>query len=151
MKKYLFIIIATYLSSCKEKEIIHQENREIKIVDSTKTVHKTPNEEEVNDLALQIGKLYNPEKMSIKGHRVGTHNEKENYQVILTNSDLLDSDIANLEKHVKKIATNYYKFLNQNIKPFNFKKLIIKIEHRNAKTDSFEYSEENINQLLNLK
>ena len=74
-----------------------------------------------------------------------------NAQSISNNKKTTAELIVMAEKHAKKIATIYYKFLSQNIKPFNFKKVIIKIEHRNTKTSNFEYSEENINQLLDLK
>ena len=141
MKKYLFILILASFYSCKNNNAVTHEKKE----------NIAPNQENVNDVANEIGALYKPEEMVIKGNRVGTNNEKEDYQVKITNSDLLDNDIVNVEKHAKKIVTIYYKFLTQNIKPFNFKKVIIKIEHRNTKTSNFEYSEENINQLLDLK
>jgi succinyl-CoA synthetase beta subunit len=136
------MLVSTY--SCKDDNVVNQEKKERK-------ENKSANQEKVDYVAQEIGYLYNPEKMTIKENKVGINNEKENYQITLTNSDLLDNDIENVEKHAKKIATVYYKFLFQNIKPFNLKKIIIKIEHRNTKINSFEYSEENINQLLDLK
>ncbi|WP_396161324.1 hypothetical protein [Flavobacterium sp.] len=151
MKKYLFILILASFYSCKNDSAVTHEKKENKVVKEKAKENIAPNQENVNDVANEIGGLYKPEEMVIKGNRVGTNNEKEDYQVKITNSDLLDNDIVNVEKHAKKIATIYYKFLSQNIKLFNFKKVIIKIEHRNTKTSNFEYSEENINQLLDLK
>jgi hypothetical protein len=144
MKKYLLIIILISSYSCKDENFDVQEKNEGKEI-------KSVNKDRVNDLAYKIGDLYKPEGMSIKGNRVGTNNELENYQITLTNSDLLDSDIENVEKHAQKLAIIYYKFLFEKVKLFNFEKIIIKIEHRNTKTNSFEYSEENINQLLDSK
>jgi len=73
--------------------------------------------------------------------------EKEDYQIMLSNSDLLDTDFKNTEKHAQKIASLYYKFLVRNINPFNVKNIIVRIEHRSLKIQNFEYSEENIKQL----
>ncbi len=141
MKKYLFIIILASFFSCKNDNTVVQDKKE----------NIEANQKNVNTVAHEIGGLYNPEKMEIKENRVGKNDEKEDYQVKITNSDTIDNDIMNVEKHAQKIASIYYKFLSQNIKPFNFKKVIIKIEHRDRKVSNFEYSEENINQLLDLK
>ena len=151
MKKYLFIIILASFYSCKNNNAVDREKKANKVVNEKAKENIAANQENVNDVVNEIGSLYNPEKMEIKENRVGTNNEREDYQVKITNSELLDNDIVNVEKHAKKIATIYYKFLSQNIKPFNFKKVIIKIEHRNTKISNFEYSEKNINQLLDLK
>jgi hypothetical protein len=142
MKKYLFIIILIYTFSCKENDVVPQKEETHKI-----TEQKTNSQEKVNDLAQKIGELYNPERMTIKGIRV-EKNEDENYKITLTNSDLIDSDIKNVEKHAQKIAIDYYRYLKQNIEPLNLKMLIIKIEHRNTKIDSFSYSNENIIELI---
>jgi hypothetical protein len=142
MKKYLFIIILIYTFSCKENDVVPQKEETHKI-----TEQKTNSQEKANDLAQKIGELYNPERMTIKGNRV-EKNEDENYKITLTNSDLIDSDIKNVEKHAQKIAIDYYRYLKQNIEPLNLKMLIIKIEHRNTKIDSFSYSNENIIELI---
>jgi hypothetical protein len=149
MKEYLSIIILILVFSCKKDNTIGQEQEinESKIVNKEKAQNKAPNQEEVDDVVQEIAKLYNPKEIEIKGNRVGIHNERENYQVTLKNSNLLDSDILNIEKHAKKIALIYYDFLTQNVNPFNFKKIIIKIEHNNKKINSFEYTEKDIKNL----
>lgn len=151
MKKYLILIILVCVYSCKEDNSIINEKKRAKIGNEVNKENKGPNQDKVNNIAQKFGDLYNPQKMEIKGNRVGSNNEKENYKVTLTNSDLLDSDIANIEKHAKKIAIIYYSYLSKNVKPFNFKKIIIKIEHKNNKVNDFEYSEKDINSLLDLK
>ncbi len=143
MKNYLFLIILILTYSCKEKNVDNKE----------KKVNKLANEKKIDteEKIQLIGKLYQPEKMVFKGNRIGTNVEKEDYQITLTNSDLLDSDLKNKKKYADKIATIYCSYLGKTVKPFNFKKIIVKIEHRNGKTNSFEYSVEEFTKLLNLR
>ena len=103
MKKYLFILILASFYSCKNDNAVTHEKKENKVVKEKAKENIAPNQENVNDVANEIGGLYNPEEMVIKGNRVGTNNEKEDYQVKITNSDLLDNDIVNVEKHAKKV------------------------------------------------
>jgi len=140
MKKYLFLIILFLIYSCKHDKIILPEKKVIK-----------EQKNESHDEVMKIAGLYRPEKMVAKGKRKGTYTEKENYQITITNSNLLDNDIENIESHAQKIAIIYHKSLMKTIPRFNFKKIIVKIKHKNAKSETFEYSEENISQLLNLK
>ncbi len=134
MKNYLFLIILILTYSCKEKNVDNKE----------KKVNKLANEKKIDteEKIQLIGKLYQPEKMVFKGNRIGTNVEKEDYQITLTNSK---------KKYADKIATIYCSYLGKTVKPFNFKKIIVKIEHRNGKTNSFEYSVEEFTKLLNLR
>jgi hypothetical protein len=94
MKKYLFILIIISIFSCKENNVNAQEKNSTEI--ETK--------EKMQDEIQEIGNFYRPKKMVIKQNKIRTDNKKEDYQITLTNSDLLDSVSENTEIHVKKIA-----------------------------------------------
>lgn len=117
--------------SCKESS----KNAQEKKIDEKKIKEK--NEDEIQ----KIGNLYQPEKMEVKLNKISTDNKKEDYQITLTNSDLLDSISENTEEHAKKIVNLYYKNLTKNIVPFNYNKITVNIEHRNGEKVSFKYSE----------
>ena len=138
MKNYLLILMLISISSCKENEVIAQE----------KKPEKAELSEEMNYEIQEIGNLYKPEKMIIKQNKIRTDNEKENYQITLTNSDLLDSDTENLKKHAEKIANFYFKNLSRNIVPLNCRNIIVEIEHRNGKKDNFKYSEKEMKKII---
>ncbi len=134
MRNYLFaVIILLTFSSCKEEKAFSKPNK----TDKEKNIPKN----NPNTVAQKIHGLYNPGAMTIKGNRVGNNAEKEIYQIILTDSELLDADQKNIEKHAEKIATIYYEHLSKTLKPFNFEKIIVIINHRDKKIDKFEYSE----------
>lgn len=117
--------------SCRENTINAQEKKS----ENIETIVK------MDDEIREIGNLYQPERMIAKQGKVRTDNKKEDYQITLTNSDLLDRISENKDEHVKKIATLYYKNLTKNIVPFNYNKITVNIEHRNGKKNSFKYSE----------
>ena len=127
MKSYIYIILLISLISCKENKANGQEKENYKI--------------DLNEGIQEIGNLYQPEKMSIKQNKIRTDNKKENYQITLTNSDLLDSITENTEKHAKNIVNLYFKNLVRNIVPLNFNKITVNIEHRNGKKESFKFTE----------
>jgi len=134
MKKHLFISLLISIISCKENISNAQEQKLEKIVAK----------EIVNDEIHEIGNLYLPEKMNVQQGKISTDNKKEDYQITLTNSDLLDKDTENLQKHAEKIAHLYHKNLVRNISPLNYTTIIVVIEHRNGHKDSFEFSEKDI-------
>ena len=129
------IIISTF--SCKDNVITAQEQK------SEKQEVKVKMDDEIQ----QIGNIYQPEKMVIKQNKIRTDNKKENYQITLTNSNLLDSDKENVENHAEKIVKMYYRNLSRNIVDLNSDKIIVEIEHRNGKKESFKYSEIEIQKL----
>jgi hypothetical protein len=131
MKKYLYILILTSVISCKENTIKAQEKKS----ENIDTIQKK------DDEIREIGNLYQPERMIAKQAKVRTDSKKENYQITIFNSDLLDNKTEDIENHAKKIANLFYKNLLRNIIPFNFNKIIVKIEHRNGKIKSFKYTE----------
>ena len=131
MKKILITLFLISIFSCNENKVIAQENK----------IDELNIDENLIEGIQEIENLYQPEKMSIKQNKFRTDNKKENYEIILTNSDYLDSISQNLELDAKKIANLYFKNLVRNIVPLNFKKITVKIEHRNGKKDSFKYSE----------
>lgn len=139
MKYYIIILSLILAYSCQERSNMDSEQR----------IKDLPNEEKIklNTQVQEIGNLYMPEKMIFKEANVKKKSEKEDYQITLTNSDLLDTDLKNIEGHSQKIALFYYKFLVSNIIPLNLKKIIVRIEHKNLKVDQFEYLDENINKL----
>jgi len=137
MKNYLFILILISFFSCKENIANAQEKK------SEETVVT----EKMDDEIQQIGNLYQPEKMVVKQNKIRTDNKKENYQITLTNSDLLDKDLGNVQKHAEKIVQIYYKNLVRNIVPLNCAKILVVIQHRNGKKDSFKFTEKNIHEL----
>ncbi len=135
MKYYLLIIITSFCS-CMKNEVVAQEVITNNVID----------EQKLDDKIQEIGSLYKPEKMVLKENSVESNHEKEDYQITLTNSDLLDnSSTVELEKHALNIANSYYKYLKARINPLNVKKVIVKIEHRNKQADRLEYLEENFN------
>ena len=131
MKKILITLFLISIFSCNENKVIAQENK----------IDELNIDENLIEGIQEIENLYQPEKMSIKQNKFRTDNKKENYEIILTNSDYLDSISQNLELDAKKIANLYFKNLVRNIVPLNFKKITVKIEHRNGKKDIFKYSE----------
>ena len=131
MKNYLYILMLISIVSCKENNINAQEKKTKKI----ETIKK------MDDEIQQIGNLYQPEKIITKQGKVRTDNKKEDYQITLTNSDLLDSVSENTKEHIEKIAILYYKNLTNNIDSFNYNKITVNIEHRNGKKESFTFSE----------
>jgi len=136
MRYYLFTLCLIITYSCTDKN------------------HPTPDKKisnnhagekaELNQPIQEIGSFYQPEEMTIKEKQTGKSGNKEDYQITLKNSDLLDSDLENLNEHAKKIASLYYKSLTSTIHPLNLKKVVVTIKHRNLKIDNFEYLEENI-------
>ena len=131
------------LVSCKENQ--NDSKRKIDYVD----VDDNGNAKKAQTISVEIkeiGDLYQPEIM--KQEEIKKNNGKNNYQYTLTNSDLLDTDIENLKTHSRKIASNYYKFLIRINVPFNYDKIIVKIIHRNGKTDIFKYSEKEIQEII---
>ena len=137
MRKFLYILIIISTFSCKDNVITAQaqksEKQEVKV--------------KMDDEIQQIGNIYQPEKMVIKQNKIRTDNEKENYQITLTNSNLLDSDKENVENHAEQIVKMYYRNLSRNIVDLNSDKIIVEIEHRNGKKESFKYSEIEIQKL----
>ena len=125
MKDYLFILILISFFSCKENIVNAQE----------KKLEKIEIKQKMEDEIQEIGNLYQPEKMVVKQNKIRPDNKKEDYQITLTNSDILDKDLENIETHVAKIVSIYYKNLVRNIIPFNYNKIIVEIEHRNGKKD----------------
>lgn len=134
MKDYLFILILISFFSCKENIVNAQE----------KKLEKIEIKQKMEDEIQEIGNLYQPEKMVVKQNKIRPDNKKEDYQITLTNSDILDKDLENIETHVAKIVSIYYKNLVRNIIPFNYNKIIVEIEHRNGKKDSFKYTEKDL-------
>jgi len=100
----------------------------------------------VDDETRDIGYIHKPEKIQTEEIKMKTG--KNNYQCTVTNSDLLDTDLQNIKMHSGKIAGIYYKFLIIINSPFNYNKIIVKIEHRNGKIDSFEYSEKEMRKII---
>jgi hypothetical protein len=137
MKKYLFILILISTYSCKEKGHNSLEKKASTL--------NTKKKSGLNNHLQEIGNLYQPEMMNFTERDVKSNSEKKDFQVTLTNSDVLDSDVKNIEKHALKIASLYYEYLIGSIKPLKFKKIIVTIEHKNKKIDKFEYSKENVN------
>ncbi|WP_413998197.1 hypothetical protein ACMDB5_10430 [Flavobacterium sp. W1B] len=138
MKNYLYILILTSIISCKENVVNDQERK----TENLETIEK------MDDEIREIGNLYKPEKFVAKQGKIRTDNKKENYQITLTNSDLLDSDKENAKGHAEKIVNLYYKNLVRNIVPLNYNKIIVEIEHRNGKKQSFKYSEKEIKEII---
>ncbi len=137
MRKFLYILIIISTFSCKDNVITAQEQK------SEKQEVKVKMDDEIQ----QIGNIYQPEKMVIKQNKIRTDNKKENYQITITNSNLLDSDKENVENHAEQIVKMYYLNLSRNILDLNSDKIIVEIEHRNGKKESFKYSEIEIQKL----
>lgn len=131
MKNYLFIIILFSIISCNENVKSSKERKSVEIEVADK----------IDDEIEEIGNFYRPEKMVVKQKKVRNDNKKEDYQITLTNSDLLDDNSENIEKQVGKIVQLYYKNLTKNNIPFNYNKIIVKIEHRNGKKEIFKYTD----------
>ncbi|WP_035650996.1 hypothetical protein [Flavobacterium sp. ASV13] len=136
MKTYIYLAILITLFSCKENKIEVQEKQNVKKIGPPKIDYEI----------REIGQLYRPEMMQQEEIKNG--NGKNNYRYTLTNSDLLDQDLQNIQIHSRKIALNYYNFLIKINSPFNYEKIIVKIVHRNGKIDSFEYSEKEIKEIM---
>ena len=133
LKNHVLVIILIITSSCKDNKIFSPE----------KKVQKEVKKENINSYEVQqIGRLYQPANIIIKVNNIGGNTEKEDYQITLTNSNLLDSKLEDLQMHSKKIAALYNTFLTKTLKPFNVQKIIVKIEHRNGKNNSFEFTEQ---------
>jgi hypothetical protein len=124
--------------SCKENKVVVQE----------KITPEKINNDKLGNEVQKIGDLYQPEKMEFKERKVGAINEKENYQISLTKSDLLDNDIKNLKTHSNKIVSLYFKFLNRTNSDFIYDKIIVNIIHRNGEIDNFKYSEKELIEIL---
>lgn len=132
MKNYLYILILISIVTCKEEHAI---NAQEKKSENIETIEKT------DDNIRKIGKLYKPEKFIITPGKISAKNKKQNYQITLFNSDLLDNKEENLKNHAKEIANLYHKSLINNSITFNFNKIIVEIEHRNGKKENFKFSE----------
>ena len=52
------------------------------------------------------------------------------------------TEFENLQNHSRKISSIYHNHLVETLDTFNFKKIIVKIEHRNKKTASYEFTAE---------
>lgn len=131
MKNYLFIIILISIFSCKMNIINAQE----------KTSEKTEIYETVNDETKEIGILYQPEKIETNEIKSRNKVKKNDYEITITNSDLLDTDSENIKTHTRKIADIYYSFLIRINIPFVYNNIIVKIIHRNGKIENFKYQE----------
>ncbi len=134
MKKFIFILIAILIISCKKSQTNSQEKKNETIV------NKKDNNSEIEEIA----KLYKPEKINTTISGVESDVKKNDYTITLTNSNLLDADLKNAETHAKKIVTIYYKFLVRINTMLNYNKIIVKIIHRNGKIESFKYSKMDI-------
>lgn len=136
MKTYIYLAILITLFSCKENKIEVQERQNVKKVGPPKIDYEI----------REIGKLYWPEMM--QQEEIKNKNGKKNYRFTITNSDLLDQDLQNIQVHSRKIARNYYNSLIKINSPFIYNKIIVKIVHRNGKIDNFEYSEKEIQEII---
>lgn len=125
MRNFLSIIILILSFSCKDNKII-----EVKEKNNTDRNNKN-----TYDQIQKIGHLYKPEKIT-------TETDGQNFQITLTNS-VLDKKYENLQNHSKKISALYHNHLVKTLGRFNFKKIIVKIEHRNEKSESYEFTAEN--------
>lgn len=140
IKKYFVLAILIFLSACNKDKTNNQETKNYK-----KTQKVSKNQTNIYVENEKITDFYLPEKMQWKSIKEKSGNEKEDYQITLTNSYILDTDIYNLDGHSQNIAEIYYKKLTRIITPLNLKNIIVKIEHKNGKTDKFVFSEEDLN------
>ena len=140
MKKLIFLVLII-LVSCKETKI-ESLKKQNEIKDTIENVQS----KQIDPETQEVGNLYRPEMM--QQEQIENKNGKNNYQYTLTKSDLLDMDLKNLKNHADKIVIIYYRFLIRINKPFEYDKIIVKIIHRNGKTDIFEYSEKDMKQIL---
>lgn len=99
----------------------------------------------------EIGNLYKPEEISVKENKVGNDFEKQDFQITLTNSDSIDGDLKNVDRHAEKIALLYHSFLEENVGLVNVKMILVNINHRNTTTHNFKYTLNDINKLQNSK
>lgn len=143
MKNILYILILISVYSCDKKNY-SVPGKKVNNLNGGEKIN-------LNQQVQEIGNLYLPEEMTFKEKSIKSNSEKEDYQITLINSDLLDTDFDNIEKHAGKIASLYYKYLLSNIKPLSLKNIIVKIKHRNLKIDRFEYSKENVIKLSSSK
>lgn len=139
--------IMSWTNTSQEQKYTDRMN---KIIDSFKieesSQSRLDNYKKVEDETREIGDLYRPEM--IQTEEIKMKSAKNNYQCTVTNSDLLDTDLQNIKIHSKKIVSIYYKFLSRINSPFNYNKIIVKIEHRDGKIDNFEYSEDEIQKII---
>lgn len=131
------------LFSCKENKLNSTKKIDYVNVDEEEKADKV---QKISNEIEEIGYLYQPERM--EQEEIKKNNGKNNYQYTLTNSDLLDTDIENLETHSRKIVSNYYNFLIRINVPFNYDEIIVKIVHRNGKVNIFKYSEKEIQEII---
>ena len=131
------------LVSCKENKVDSPKKFDYVDVDDNGNAKK---KQKITDEIKEIGNLYQPEIMQQK--EIEKSNGKNDYEYILTNSDLLDKDTKNLKKHSLKIVSNYYSLLTRTKKTFNYDKITVKIIHRNGKVDIFNYSEKEIQEII---
>lgn len=132
MKKHLFIFIIFFLISCNKNTIKAQETDNIRV-----------NAETINEEIIEIGNLYQPEKMEVQQSKNNKEYKNENYQITLTNSDVLDKEENNLNIHSEKIVALYYKNLIRNSKSLDFDTIAVTINHRNGNIDIFKYDKVN--------
>ena len=144
MTKILFIFILLSIFSCNESKIKNTKKIDYVNVNDEGDADES---KKISDETQEIGYLYQPEIM--RQEEIKKTNGKNDYQYTLSNSDLLDNDLSNLKKHSKIIVTKYYKFLIRINIPFNYDKIIVKIIHRNGKVDTFEYSENDMQKIIN--
>ena len=131
MKNYLYILVLISIISCKENAAKVQEKK-------SDDVEIIPN---INSTIQQIANLYIPEKITINQGKIRNKDNEKNYEITLSNSNLLDDEKENIENYAEKIANLYYKNLIKNIIPFDFDKIIVEIEHKNGKKEIFKYTE----------
>lgn len=142
MKIYIFFSILIFIFSCKQNNTVIQESKKI----NSEAANKKSELDYKN--IQEIGNFYKPVEIVVKENRIGNNFEKEEYKITLKRSDLLDNDSTNIKKHAENIALIYYRYLEKNVSSFSFKKIIVEIEHRHKKIDTFEYLERDID-LLN--
>jgi hypothetical protein len=139
--------IMSWTNTSQEQKYTDRMN---KIIDSFKIEESSQSRldhyKKIDEEIQEIGTLYRPERM--QQEEIKNKTGKNNYRYTLTNSDLLDTDLQNIKIHSRKIVSIYYKFLSRINSPFNYKKIIVKIEHRDGKIDNFEYSEDEIQKII---
>ena len=124
------------LFSCKTEKTENKERKESEKVTEGKIIPEVQ----------EIGNIFRPEMM--KQEEIENKVGKNNYQFTITNSDLIDNDLKNTDKYAEQIVEKYYAFLIRINKPFNYDKIIVKIEHRNKKIENYEYSENEMLKIL---
>jgi hypothetical protein len=129
MRKILSILVLILLYSCNKV-----------------TVTETKNE--INSVQAVLN-FYNGECLKSKGFEKGNGVDKQNYEIEISKSELLNQSPDKLKSHSGNIAYLFYSNLKN--EKTNYDEIKVKINLSNGESQSFKYSDIELNEIEKLQ